>query len=162
MCAPVAQHAGVPWNNIRCTEEEGSRWDAAQTAPRALAAQGLQHLVDLVDDMYSDGGALSDAGVCCIWRVLEAAAAAALNQRCRLLAAAGLPSRLVALCARARADLAAMQDAPRPRVSASALHSSGFVRLSRATGCHGRRRVHEAMNRWLPTLLEAYVGQQVL
>ena len=69
--------------------------------------------------MYSDGGALSDAGVCCIWRVLEAAAAAALNQRCRLLAAAGLPSRLVALCARARADLAAMQDAPRPRVSAS-------------------------------------------
>ena len=81
-------------------------------------AQGLQHLVDLVDDMYSDGGALSDAGVCCIWRVLEAAGAAALNQRCRLLAAAGLPSRLVALCARARADLSAMQDAPRPRLHA--------------------------------------------
>ena len=89
-------------------------------------AQGLQHLVDLVDDMYSDGGALSDAGVCCIWRVLEAAAAAALNQRCRLLAAAGLPSRLVALCARARADLATMQEVPRPRVRAP-LCFAGFL-----------------------------------
>jgi hypothetical protein len=73
--------------------------------------------------MYSDGGELSDAGVCCIWRVLEAAGAAALNQRCRLLAAAGLPSRLVALCARARADLSAMQDAPRPRLRAGVRYS---------------------------------------
>lgn len=72
--------------------------------------QGLQHLVELVDDMYSDGGALSDAGVCCIWRTLEVSEAAALNQRCRLLAAAGLPSRLVALCARARVDWLAVRE----------------------------------------------------
>ena len=105
-------------------------------------AQGLQHLVDLVDDMYSDGGALSDAGVCCIWRVLEAAGAAALNQRCRLLAAAGLPSRLVALCARARADLAAMQDAPRPRVRAVAPMSQHSQKLQR------RLRISAALQRY--------------
>lgn len=76
--------------------------------------------MDLVDDMFSDGGALSDAGVCCIWRALEVAAAPALNQRCRLLAAAGLPSRLVALCARARSDwLAAREQMPPVRPTQS-------------------------------------------
>ena len=85
--------------------------------------QGLHHLVELVDDMYSDGGALSDAGVCCIWRTLEVSEAAALNQRCRLLAAAGLPSRLVALCARARVDWLAVRE-QMPPVRPTLIHNT--------------------------------------
>ena len=88
------------------------------TARVLVACQGLPYLAALVDPDLSDGGALTAAGLACVWRLLELHGRGALNSLCRLLAAAGLGPRLVGALGAAAAALgppaAAGKAAPPP------------------------------------------------
>lgn len=65
-------------------------------------------LAAMVEDNFTDGGAMTRTGLACTWRLLELHGPAALNSLCRLLAAAGLAPRLVAALGAAADALAAV------------------------------------------------------
>jgi hypothetical protein len=57
--------------------------------------QGAPVLTSLIDERFSECGFLTQMGVKCIWRILELHGTVPLNHLCRLLAADGLPYRLL-------------------------------------------------------------------
>lgn len=62
---------------------------------RESVLQGIPVLVSLVDERFSECGMLTHIGVKCIWHILELHGNVPLNHLCRLLAADGLPYRLL-------------------------------------------------------------------
>lgn len=69
------------------------------------AGQGLNSLVQLVDQAAPDRGQLAGRACNALWAALEAGGPRAMVMRCRAAAACGLPLRLVRLLALLLPDL---------------------------------------------------------